>query len=446
MAYKHDLLNSWLVVFSPTVQGCLKNDYTEFDYDKWEIWCQKSANSGANGIRILPYAPWSQEGGAVPINKLWSPNILENGKWNLDKWNETYFQTLVKMIEIASNYKLKIWFSLFDNCQWHHQAGGVTPWGNNTQRINGYYGSLPYALKWVDKVFSYIGTKVNYEIINEGEERQLSLKSAAEWIIAVFDHLIEKGVLPENVCWGPLPSSIYEDGVWEQDREHDLAQHILSITERRDREQSNKVYRAMHGVGVADEVVKGETFPASYCGEWGLQWWGRNHSGKGFLSDDGVRNGANTQDREPNGIYTRPSGEQWYKVLMKVYDQDGNKAKKWVIERLPSNMNPDVWVPTLESLSKAYKDSYGTYPDNYGKFPYVAECQIGDVKKATCPNGEIITTHICVENKWQPTGNSCPEEPTDCKCIYYLNIRDFLFGIPNFIKCLFGKISPYCKK
>jgi hypothetical protein len=196
---------------------------------------------------------------------------------------------------------------------------------------------------------------------------------AVKWNVAMFDRLISKGIKPESICWGAMPKSIYKDGKFNQDRQHDLAQQILSITERRDREQSNKVYRAMHGVGVANEVKNGETFPASYCGEWALEWWGGAHSGKGFISDDGVKNGGNALDIPPGGIYKyqRPSAAEWYAVAKMFFQHDGNKMGKWVIERLPSNIDPVVWVPTMQAISRAYHDVYGVWPENYGKFPDV---------------------------------------------------------------------------
>jgi hypothetical protein len=375
MADKHGLLNSWLEVFSPTVMGCLAPDHKAFDMGKWREWLRSSGNAGANGGRILAYAPWAYPSGAVPIDKLWSPYRLDpvQRAWNLDLWNDAYFVTLRQMVAVAAEYNIRIWFSLFDNCQFHHGVTFSAPWGNNVQGFRDYYASLPYALKWVDKILSVLGDDVNYELINEGEPRG-DMAKAVKWNVAVFDRLIAGGIKPENICWGALPSSIYKDGKFNQDREHDLAQQILSVTERRDREQSNKVYRAMHGVGKADEIVNGKTFPASYCGEWALQWWGKAHSGKGFLSDDGVRNGSNILDRLPGGAYAyqRPGAAEWYAVTMLILRADGGKVGKWIIERLPQNLDPAVQLPALaEGISKAYHDVYGVWPENYGKFPPV---------------------------------------------------------------------------
>lgn len=60
----------------------------------------------------------------------------------------------------------------------------------------------------------------------------------------------------------------------------------------------------------------------------------------------------------------------WLKVVAKEFFRDDSKnVGKWVIERLPSNVDPAVWVPTLKAIASAYHDVYGVWPENYGKYP-----------------------------------------------------------------------------
>lgn len=35
-------------------------------------------------------------------------------------------------------------------------------------------------------------------------------------------------------------------------------------------------------------------------------------------------------------------------------------------------------------------------------------CTEGETKTTTCTDGSIITTHTCINNKWESTGNICP--------------------------------------
>ena len=290
------------------------------------------------------------------------------GKWDLSRWNEEYFSTLLKMISIADRYNISIWFSLFDNCQDHHKCGHVTPWFNNVQGFNGYYASTDYSLKWIDKIVSLLGGRIKYELINEGEPRG-NMELAVKWNVAMFDRLIAAGIKPENICWGTVPYCTYKERVFGQDGQHNLAQRILTVAESRNREQSNAVWRAMHGVGKANEIINKETFVASYCGEWALQWWGGIHGSKGFVSDDGVKNGNNIHDILPGGNYRRPDAAEWYVVAKEFFRNDKKKAGKWAIERLPSNIDPAIWVPTLKAIASAYHDVYGMWPENYGKYP-----------------------------------------------------------------------------
>lgn len=39
------------------------------------------------------------------------------------------------------------------------------------------------------------------------------------------------------------------------------------------------------------------------------------------------------------------------------------------------------------------------------------ECVTGEVKTFTCPDGSTITTHVCVDSKWTPTGEECSVPP-----------------------------------
>lgn len=358
------VLNSYLPIFSPVV-GFMKAGI--FDFDAWREWCRASAHAGANGIRILPYAPWRKDGGPIPAEYLFCPYTLnDNGKWNLDIWNDEYFAVLRQVIQIAKEYNLTIWFSLFDNCQFHRGCSVMVPWSNNIHGTKGYLNDLPRSLTWVRKAVSVLGTKVFYEIGNELTPRDgMSVGATAEWAIAMFFELKALGVPEKNICWGAILAANYKDGIWEDDRPRNLQTQIL--TKLKDDEEKVEAFRAMHGVGVAYEDKDGQIFPASYCGEWALQWWGGAHSGRGFLSDDGVRNGASETDKTE--FYRRPSPEQWHRVALRIFERDGGKKFRWVIERLPEVFDIPIAIPALKAIAKAHRDRYGEPLTNEGKFP-----------------------------------------------------------------------------
>jgi len=351
MADRQHILNSYLPVFSP-VKGLVRDG--AFDFEAWREYCRASANAGANGIRILPYAPWE-----VRPQELYCPYAYDvvQGAWNLDVWHNSYFATLRRMVSIAQTYNLKVWFSLFDNCQFHH--GVIAPWGHNVQARESYFEDIPRSLKFIEKVFACVGNEINYEICNEGTAKG-DMKKAVAWYVAMYKKLMALGVPEDHICWGATVAATYQDGVWEDDRQRNLQTQVLSALKHLPGKL--QCFRAMHNVGVPTQ-----THVASYAGEWAISWWGGKHTGKGWLSDDGVKNGANSADSD--GTYQRPSPAQWYICAKRILEQDGGKIMKWAVEHCPKNYSPEIMVPTLAAIVQAYHDVYGVWPENYGKFP-----------------------------------------------------------------------------
>jgi hypothetical protein len=171
------------------------------------------------------------------------------------------------------------------------------------------------------------------------------------------------------------------------------------------------------------------------------------------VSDDGCMGGSTP----------RPGVDQWNQMVTRICTYRGTDALTipWNdieyppimgIEHLPDDdpwdESRDAQLKIFDAMAAPYEQYIGPW-ENKGQWPdaYVApECKIGEVKKETCWDGSEITTYTCENGKWVPTGNTCPEQPTNCKCIYYINWNDTLFGIPNFIKCVLGLKDPYCKK
>jgi len=345
------IVNSWLTVF----RDCVKDGV--FDFTRWKEHCRESANAGANGIRILAYAPWE-----VKPHELYCPYAYDvvQGAWNLDVWHNSYFETLRWMVTIAQTYNLKVWFSLFDNCQFHH--GTVAPWSLNVQDRDGYYADVQRSLKFVDKVHGILGNDVGYEIVNEGEPKG-DMKKAVNWYVAIYERLMALKVPEQNICWGASPHAKYADGKWEDDRPRNLLTQVLSALKHLPGKL--QCYRSMHNVGVPTAE-----HPASFAGAWALAWWGGGHTGKAFLSDDGVGNGASPLD-EYKGM-CRPSGDQWYRVAKLLIANDGGKQGKWWIEHCPKNYAAEAWLPAIRGIVKAYAEKYG-YPENWSKYPKPVE-------------------------------------------------------------------------
>jgi len=153
---KQAILNSYLPVFSP-VKGLVRAG--EFDLEAWARFCWAASYHGANAMRILAYAPWSDDG-QIPIEQLFCPYQLDpvQKAWDLDRWNDAYFVTLRRVVEVAEQYGIRLWLCLFDNCQFHHAHGGplVSPWACNVQGARDYYHDRARSLAWADKVLALL--------------------------------------------------------------------------------------------------------------------------------------------------------------------------------------------------------------------------------------------------------------------------------------------------
>ena len=199
-----------------------------------------------------------------------------------------------------------------------------------------------------------------------------------------------------------------------------------------------------------------------------------------LLSDDGANRKGATPDwwkAMLDYVFEHPKMQN---PLVSKTSATGEQRCKVSFEKF---MTDETDIPNVKEIIKGCEQRGFTFV-NKGKYPYVIECKVGEVKKQTCWDGsEIITdtckagrwvptqnkcpvpecktgetksitcwdgseiiTDTCQGGKWVPTQNKCPEQPTDCHCRYYLNVGDKFFGIDKFIKCLLKKIPPYCKK
>ena len=378
-ADKAGLLASWLGVFASGWQpdkpgwegGCIKNGV--LDVDQFKAFVHQARKYGANGMRIFPYeTKW------VPsADKMFSPVLWDADKkaWDLNKWNEAYFVALDQLVEICELNHIRVWYSLFDNCQNHTGVGSnrnraMAPWLNNVQGAADYLKSVPLSKKWVQKILDRYGNRMSYEIGNELCVIQGSTPNdTATWLAQMADAVLRSGVPPESICWGAEPIGSWNGEKFEIDKNKDLitvASRILSRmldpdnpgkTYNEARTQ-DRIYCTIHNIGIYPTDKKDETIA--------VQLWGGAHTRKALLSDDGQSVGHSVMNCEPDGTWRRGNYKETYDTQRYLSANDGGKDWRWIFETLPSNTAPAAWLDNIRAMADAYKNRYGVFPVNYG--------------------------------------------------------------------------------
>jgi hypothetical protein len=388
---------------------------------------RKSANKGGNAIRILPISLFGIE--EEPINdteeakakvakeakpKIFSPFFYDAvaEKWNLQLFNDYYFPIVREYIAVAESLNMKVLFELYDNCGFWPTCQHLNPWRVNIQGLYDFYSAGDIGKAYVAKCIDELGDSVEYLLGNE-----LTHEGVAN---EVMDVLFSKGLKP----WGcgadlDIPSEMAQTSVMKKE--------CVKAEELWGEDFKVQLFRTCHSS--FDQNSPRMIQPVA--------WW-QYHSIQ-FSTD---------------GMFPRPSVIQMQDAVKYVLDrlpvdvpQYGQGGKiRLAFENCCDTIDWDYEASLIEAIVSA-AESYGLTFENKGKYPndQIAECKIGETKIETCWDNSTIITHTCENGKWKPTGATCPVRPTNCKCIYYLNINDTLFGIPNFIKCILGKKEKYCK-
>jgi hypothetical protein len=100
--------------------------------------------------------------------------------------------------------------------------------------------------------------------------------------------------------------------------------------------------------------------------------WGDNHTRKYIASTDGQSKGHSPMDCEEDGTWRRGDERETYDTCRLLMAHDGGqfgKIGKVTIELLPSNTNPEAWIPGARGANNAYADSYGKHTDNWRTKP-----------------------------------------------------------------------------
>ena len=110
-------------------------------------------SGGVDYLRIFGFwdglKPWKKQPG---------------GRYNLDLWNKEYWDSLERVCRIAYQWKVAIYFDLFDQCSMRgYFAKENNPWRYNENGVYSIYDdnkhSMEYYKKWIEKVVETVGLR-----------------------------------------------------------------------------------------------------------------------------------------------------------------------------------------------------------------------------------------------------------------------------------------------
>lgn len=468
------VFNSWLCIFAnQTGEGIVSGTIGSFSIDLEELKrrVRISANAGANGMTILLYAPWDSKG----TNDFLCPFVLEGDKYNMLSYSPEYDKILVETVKtimelIPENFMLEIVY--VDNCQTHHNAPNPYFWENVVMNIQGYlsYYDMSYAdhcafidhiegliQPWTNRIRRKVGNELpvkwNGTVKVDTPEGPVIIPKSVKLVYDLGRYLYEKKGIPANMIgWGGIIGKVtYNESTKKFIVDEPTSMHVQldRVANRMDPAFAREVLVEVHGA--CDGYMQSGIPQPSFNSRLSVQFYGKNHARKIDFSSDGDnckdKKYKSEVDKLPNGLYCRWNEITHEDVYFYVF-KNNDAGRQFKVEALPQNWDGTNGIVNFKAVVRSYNKNFRVKLFNEDKYPEpIPECKVGEVKKITCWDGSEIITHVCDNGAWKETGNKCPEEPIDkdCKCIYYLNIKDSWFGIPNFIKCIFGKKEKYCK-
>ncbi len=340
--------------------------FLSFDGKTWtldeeaakEHFC-KIANSGANAVRILPYAVWE----ARPYGRKsqFCPWVLDSATntWNLSKFNSYYFPIMRRLFEIINSYNMTVWFPWFDQCQMYAPGSSYSPWKHNTQGVSSFLDAAadPYTKSWIKKVVAeFAGLDVLWPWGNEVENPQYVPMAKR-----VIFPLIKSLKLDFNrMTYGAMMQECPYLGNGEYGDKLDN-QGLLkaAIGDEFGDPAKLDMYREVHAVGrPLDPPDKDRPFGTQFA--QAMYFWGKNPIRK-VLSDDGVHECVNPIDGG------RPTPAIWKAMATAALTYPvalGGRDKLISFEHLPEGGDLDYQVSVIKAISEAYKARFGAWPEN----------------------------------------------------------------------------------
>jgi len=338
--------------------SCLNRDGT-LDIEKYSNYIREFANMGCNSTREIPYLITDKNYKGSKKQRNFLPFIFENGKYNLDKFNQVFFDNLKEMIKSAYRHNMSFQVVIFDRC---HGLQKNSPWLLNNKNIKNWYDwntySKDYTIKVLDTLKELKKEIPNVDLLIELEnEPHLTgfCKSGIETMKLLKEYGYKDNQIELGVSYIPNKIEFNENGSLKLGHLFEKFKKSMRKSDPPlyDGTQKADYFSTIHDFGnnskKVDEICKAVT-----------------HTRRLSLSNDG---------QKPKADKT-----WWYDTLepifetMKISNLGMKNQKLWKFEalyrgKLDGTSSLRDKIDGISGLSEAYKKVFGTYPANYGKFP-----------------------------------------------------------------------------
>lgn len=171
---------------------CILPDGT-LDEEKYRFFMEEFAACGANNTRCLPFLmneDWKT------VNPEYMPFKMVSGKYELNEFNQVYFDNLHRMAQIANGQGIRFWFTLFSTS---HGNKDNSPWVKNNNGIDGFHElSTEFIDEYINKAFDALkGQVFGIECVSEP-----NIIEMAPLIRDCCLHLVKRGIPKDHIMPG----------------------------------------------------------------------------------------------------------------------------------------------------------------------------------------------------------------------------------------------------
>ncbi len=366
--------------------SCINADGS-LDSEKYAKYLCMFANHGANSTRELPFLVTDNKYQGETKQRNFLPFVWKENQqaYDLENFNQTYFDNLKKMIKIANRHNMSFQFSIFDRC--HSLSMKDSPWKLNIQGLDGYYfdrvgdNTYKYARRYIEKVIETVkqaeaelkAAGVTCRLLFELENEPMKsgyVRLAVETLQLLLDSGYRKDQVEDGVFYlpyekgKPVIKKKTAAGHGDEEDEPELVRSDLfeklkdakrkagQYPKRGEKGDDKSLYfSTIHDFGASDDIL--QELEAALAST-------RRFS----LSVDGEK--------------PKPGADEWKKRLIPLFRKANKRRgprqriKRWKFEHLyrgdlEGNSMFDDEMEGVKGISEAHKAVFGVYPDNYEK-------------------------------------------------------------------------------